>query len=113
MTHHGAALRRLTQDEMLVRLLATDYTQAALSPSERAMLDYAVKLTRTPWAVEEADIQALRDVGWNDRAILDIAQVVAYFNFVNRLAEGLGVALEDYWDRDERLTPGPTGAGAE
>ncbi|KPL88406.1 hypothetical protein SE16_06230 [Ardenticatena maritima] len=103
MTHHGAALRRLVKDETLVRQLADDYTQAPLSPAERAMLDYAVKLTRTPWAVDETDIAALRNVGWDDRAILDIAQITAYFNYVNRLAEGLGIVLEDYWQEDDIL----------
>ncbi|GAP62393.1 hypothetical protein ARMA_0816 [Ardenticatena maritima] len=91
------------KDETLVRQLADDYTQAPLSPAERAMLDYAVKLTRTPWAVDETDIAALRNVGWDDRAILDIAQITAYFNYVNRLAEGLGIVLEDYWQEDDIL----------
>jgi uncharacterized peroxidase-related enzyme len=60
------------------------------------MLDYAAKLTRTPAAVSEADVQALREAGFDDRAILDIAQITAYFAFVTRLADGLGVTLEDY-----------------
>ena len=59
------------------------------------MLDYAAKLTQTPAAVTEGDVQALRDVGFEDRAVLDIVQITAYFAFVNRLADGLGVALED------------------
>jgi uncharacterized protein YciW len=61
------------------------------------MLDYVGKLTRTPSAVTEGDVEALRDVGFSDRAILDIAQITAYFAFVTRLADGLGVTLEDYW----------------
>lgn len=65
------------------------------------MLDYAVKLTRTPWAIERADIDRLREAGFDDRAILDICQVTAYFAFVNRIADGLGVELEDYWEREE------------
>ena len=65
------------------------------------MLDYASKLTRTPAAIDESDIDRLRDAGYDDPAILDICQVVAYFAFVNRIADGLGVELEDYWDRDE------------
>ncbi len=105
MTHHGAALRRLVKDETLVRQLADDYTRAPLDPADRAMFDYAVKLTRTPWDVDETDIAALRSVGWDDRAILDIAQITAYFNYVNRLAEGLGLVLETYWSADEVLEP--------
>jgi uncharacterized peroxidase-related enzyme len=82
-------------DETLVAHIKADYTQANLSPTDRAMLDYAAKLTRTPAAVSEADVQALRKAGFDDRAILDIAQITAYFAFVTRLADGLGVTLED------------------
>ncbi len=106
MTHHGAALRRLTGDETLVRELASGLADAPISPAERAMLEYAIKLTRTPWAVREEDVERLRRAGWDDRAILDMASIVAYFNFVNRLAEGLGVSLEAYWREEERLEPG-------
>lgn len=61
------------------------------------MLDYSAKLTREPWAMNESDVQALRAAGFSDRAILDICHVVAYYAYVNRIADGLGVELE----RDE------------
>ena len=61
------------------------------------MLDYAAKLTRAPADMSEGDIARLRAVGFNDRAILDIAQVAAYYAYVNRIADGLGVSLEQYW----------------
>lgn len=61
------------------------------------MLDYAVKLTLTPWEMTKADIQPLREQGFSDQAILDINQITAYYAFVNRLADGLGVSLEDFW----------------
>lgn len=61
------------------------------------MLDYSAKLTRAPGDMVEADVQALRRCGFDDRAILDVAQGVAYYAYVNRIADGLGVALEDYW----------------
>jgi len=80
-----------------VEQLKTDYTQADLKPAQRAMLDYAVKLTLTPWDMVEQDIVALREHGFSDRAILDINQIVSYFAYVNRVADGLGVALEDFW----------------
>ena len=67
------------------------------------MLDYAVKLTLAPWSVGEGDVERLREVGFEEAAILDICQVASYFNFVNRLADGLGVELEPYW-REEDLT---------
>jgi uncharacterized peroxidase-related enzyme len=65
------------------------------------MLDYAVKLTHEPQAMSESDVATLRSAGFDDTAILDIAQVAAYFAFVNRLADGLGVELEPYWDEAE------------
>ena len=63
------------------------------------MLDYAVKLTLTPWEVRGEDIERLRAAGFDEAAILDICQVACYYNYVNRLADGLGVELEDDWDR--------------
>ena len=58
------------------------------------MLDYADKLTRTPWEMSETDVSNLRDSGFSDRDILDINQVTAYYAYVNRTADGLGVPLE-------------------
>jgi uncharacterized peroxidase-related enzyme len=80
----------------VVAQIRDDYTQANLTPADRAMLDYVARLTRTQAAVGEADVQALREAGFDDHAILDIAQITAYFAFITRLADGLGVTLEDY-----------------
>ncbi len=74
-----------------------DYQNAALARADRAMLDYTAKLTRKPEDMVEEDLVALRACGFGDRAILDIAQVVAYYAYVNRIADGLGVSLEGYW----------------
>lgn len=69
------------------------------------MLDYAIRLTRNPGGMTSADTDALRAAGFGDRAILDICQVTSYYNYANRLADGLGVELEDYWDgMDHTLT---------
>ncbi len=62
------------------------------------MLEYAVKLTAEICAVNEEDVIALRKVGFSDEAILDIAQITAYFNFVNRLACGLGIEIEKFYN---------------
>lgn len=78
----------------------TDYRKATITPSDRAMLDYAAKLTLTPWEMEETDVERLRTAGFDDPAILDLAQITGYYAFVNRLADGLGVELEAFWDRD-------------
>jgi uncharacterized peroxidase-related enzyme len=87
---HSAALRKLTGDPDLADQLATNYRYASVSSAERAMLDYAVKLTVESAACAEEDIDALRVEGWTDEDVLDIAQVAAMFNFTNRLASGLG-----------------------
>jgi uncharacterized peroxidase-related enzyme len=92
--HHGAALRRVSRDPALVEALKTDWRRAELDSRVREMLEYAIKLTRTPASVRREDVERLREAGLEDREILDVAQIVAYFNFVNRLADGLGVELE-------------------
>ena len=69
------------------------------------MLDFAVKLTRTPHAVQREDIEALRAVGFSDEAIHDIVQITGLFNYYNRLADGLGIELEPEWRRSEPPRP--------
>jgi uncharacterized peroxidase-related enzyme len=87
---HSAALRKLTEDPVFVEQLATSYRYAQLDPRDRTMLDFAVKLTEESDLCDDEDIEALREAGWNDEEIMDIAQVAAMFNFTNRLASGLG-----------------------
>lgn len=103
MTHHGAGLRKLTKDDELVRQVAEDFREAPLDPADRAMLDFAVKLTRHPGRMEEADVERLREHGFDDAQVLSVVQVTAYYAFVNRIAQGLGVELERYWKDDEVL----------
>ena len=84
-----------------IKQLVRDWRAAALAAADRAMLAYAEKVTREPWAVTRADVDALRAAGFGDAAIHDICQVAAYFNFINRMADGLGVELEAGWAREE------------
>lgn len=72
---------------------------AAQTEADRVMLSYALKLTRTPGEMTAADVESLRTVGFDDVAIHDICTIVAYFAFVNRIADGLGVELEDRFAR--------------
>jgi uncharacterized peroxidase-related enzyme len=95
MEHHGAALHLLTKDEELVKGLREDYRNVSLDEKTRAILDYAVKLTIKPHSVKAEDVQNLKNVGCDDVEVLDICQITSYFNFVNRMAEGLGVKLEE------------------
>lgn len=74
--------------------MAEDWRGAALDGPDRALCAYAEKLTRTPGAMERADVEALRDAGFDDRAIHDAIQVVSYFNYINRVADAVHVDLE-------------------
>ncbi|MCI0395020.1 MAG: peroxidase [Chloroflexi bacterium] len=65
------------------------------------MLTYVEKLTLRPWDMVQADVVALRAAGFGDATILDINQVTAYYAFVNRLADGLGVELESFWEEEK------------
>jgi uncharacterized peroxidase-related enzyme len=94
VAHHRRGLRRLLEDDALAQAIEDDYTSAPLEPRRMAMLRYADKLTRTPGAMQEQDVKVLRDAGFSDADVLGIVQVVGYYAYVNRLADGLGVPLE-------------------
>jgi uncharacterized peroxidase-related enzyme len=83
---HGAAVRALSGNPALGEQLASNYRSATLEPRQRAMLDFAWKLTREPDAIDEPDREALRQAGWSDREIWDIAAVAAFFNMTNRMS---------------------------
>ncbi len=88
---HGWALRRALRDPVLGDLATLDYRRAPLTPKRRAMLDFAVRLTRSPREVEQADVDALRALGFSDEDVWDIAEITALFNFSNRLASATGM----------------------
>ena len=87
----------MTGDPDFTAQIESDYRVAQLADADRRMLDYAAKLTRAPWDMIEDDVRRLRAAGFGDRAILDIAQITAYFAYANRIADGLGLSLEQYW----------------
>jgi uncharacterized peroxidase-related enzyme len=86
----------LLRDDDLAALIEADFESAGLSEKRIAMLRYAVKLTSEPGAMVESDVARLREVGFSDLDILHIAEVVAYFAYANRIADGLGIPLEDW-----------------
>lgn len=90
---HGGFLRQHSDDPELASHVMHDYTQVAMDPQTRGMLDFAVKLTREPWAMKKADVNALRELGLSDEEILSVVLITCNFNFMSRLANGLGVEL--------------------
>lgn len=73
-----------------------DYRNAPLSPEDRALCDYAVKLTLTPGKMNSDDIDTLKNTGFSEPQITIATQVISYFNYINRIADGLGVDPEDW-----------------
>ncbi len=92
---HGAAVRELSGDPVLGERMVMNYRTADLTPRQRAMLDFSVKVTKSSATVEEADRQALRDAGFSDRDIFDIASVAAFFNMTNRVASAIDMRPND------------------
>ena len=86
LTAHGAAVRGLSDDPVLGELMVMNYRAARLDRRQRAMLDFAVKITAEPWAIEESDRQTVREAGFSDRDLWDIAAVAGFFNMSNRVA---------------------------
>lgn len=91
----------LTKDDELVQQIKVDYSKANIDEKTMAMLHYAMKLTESPRSITDEDVERLRAVGCTDREIFDACQITAYFNFVNRMAEGLGVELEEVYRSKE------------
>ena len=95
LTAHGAAVRQLSGDPKLGEMMVMNFRAADLSPRQKAMLDFAVKLTESPDKMEEADRTALRGAGFTDRDIWDIASTAAFFNMSNRVAAAVDMRPND------------------
>ena len=85
----------MTLDKALIEALETDYRTAPITEQERVMVDYVVKLTKDATKVWQDDIEGLRSVGFEDRGILQITLIAAWFNYINRVADSLGVGRGD------------------
>ncbi len=99
---HGSAVRELSGDPPLGELIVMNYRAARLSKRERAMLDFAVKLTAEPWLVEEEDRERLRRAGFKERDIWDIAAVAGFFNMSNRVASATDMRPNSTYHRQSR-----------
>ncbi len=99
---HGAAVRELSGDPILGEMMVMNYRAADLDARQKAMLDFAAKLTEDSAKIEEPDRQALRDVGFSDRDIWDIGAVAAFFNMTNRVASASDMRPNDEYHSQSR-----------
>ena len=105
---HGGFLRQHSDDPELVSHIMHDYTKTNLDPQTRSMLDFATKLTLTPAAMEKSDVEGLQRQGLTDDQILSIVLITCTFNFMTRLADGLGVEVDHgRQEAAERWLTGP------
>lgn len=91
MESHAEFLRLVSLDEQLAAALRRDYRTAELSKQDRTMLDYVAQITRDATKITATDLVELRAAGFDDRAILQINLIASWFNYINRVADGLGV----------------------
>ncbi len=94
MESHEADLRAEIQDDAKALAIQEDYRQVDVDPPTKGLLDFAVKLTLSPKQMRAADVEALRELGFADQDILDAVQLIAYFNYINRVLDGLGAEPE-------------------
>jgi uncharacterized peroxidase-related enzyme len=102
LVSHGAAVRALSGDPQLGEMLVMNYRVAPLDARQRAMLDFAAKMTTASAEIEEADRQGLRDAGFSDRDIWDIANVAGFYNMSNRVASATAMAPNDEYHGQSR-----------
>ena len=95
MRAHGAAVRQLSGDPKLGELMVMNYRAALLDARQRAMLDFAVKMTEESHRIEESDREALREVGFTDKDIWDIAAVAGFYNMTNRMSSAVDMRPND------------------
>lgn len=91
---HLEILRKLGVEKSLGRKLATDYANAPVGEKEKALFRFADKLTRKPFDITREDVQAVRQAGWDEQALLETVLAVAWFNFINRISAGLGLVAD-------------------
>jgi uncharacterized peroxidase-related enzyme len=91
--------------DLFVHHICSDWRQAGLSPVDRALCEFAEKLTKTPQQMSPADLDVLRGHGLDDRAIHDATQVISFFNYINRIADALGVEPEAFVHPWEQSSP--------
>jgi uncharacterized peroxidase-related enzyme len=99
---HGAAVRMLSGDPELGEMMALNYRVAELDARQRAMLDYAWKMTTTPWLIDDADRAALKNVGLSSADMFDLNETVAFFNLSNRMASGTDMMPNPEYHRTAR-----------
>ncbi len=105
---HGALLRQHSDDPELASHVMHDFSQADLDPQTKGMLEYAAKLTKNPTSMEKSDVERLRQLGLTDEQILSVVLITCNFNFMTRLADGLGVKVDDgRQEAAERWLKGP------
>ena len=102
---HGAILRIYAKNPQIADQVAVDYRKADITPRQRAMLDFAVKLARTPEALVEADLQTLREAGFSEEDIWDIGGITAFFALSNRMAHLIGMRPNDEFYLMGRVPP--------
>ncbi len=95
MESHAEFLRRVTLEEGLIEALREDYTIAPITEAERVMLDYVVQLTKDAVKITPEYHERLRAVGYDDTAILQITLIASWFNYINRVADALGIGREN------------------
>ncbi len=109
ITSHSQAVRELSGDPVFGDILMTNYRELNLSDRHRAMLDFAWKMTSTPWLIGDGDRQSLYDVGFSHEDVYDVIDTVAYFNYTNRMTHGLGMLPNvDYFGMDRLPDPKAT-----
>ena len=94
MESHAEFLRRVSLDEEMIAALRADYTQAPITDAERVMCEYVVQLTKDATKIHPGYHERLRAAGFDDTAILQITLIASWFNYINRVADALGVGRE-------------------
>ena len=98
MQSHGEDLREQVDEDQLVRQIKMDFRSANLDATTRAILEFAEKVTLAAYTVQPSDLDLLRSHGLDDETIFDVVEIVGFFNSINRIADALGIELEDFLD---------------
>ncbi len=106
MEAHGEFLRAELGDRKLAEAIKKDYRQAPLDPATRALLDFAIKLTREAHTCSEQDLEQLRGHGFSEEDIVDAVAVISFFNYINRIADALGIVFNQEYRSIEKTQVG-------